>query len=109
MVIISTGLLPLDDVADSADLDRVMKSISNNAILLEVSSVSHDFMHWFHGALVEQDDKMDKNHQYINFDSVLSGIRLDSDAPDIRPDTGYPVSRIYRISGIRQICYMAHP
>ena len=40
MVIKSTELLPLDDVADSVNLDRVMKSISNDAMLLEVSCVS---------------------------------------------------------------------
>ena len=44
MIIISTELLPLDRVADSANLDRVMKSIFNDAMLLEVSCVSHDLM-----------------------------------------------------------------
>ena len=42
MVIMSTELLPLDDVADAVNLDRVMKSIFNDAVLFEVSCVSHD-------------------------------------------------------------------
>ena len=80
-----------------------MKSISNDAILLEVSCVSHDLMQWFHGLPVEPDDNMDKNHQNINFGLVLlSGIRCyykisgKLDLPDIR----YPA--------IRQICDPAH-
>ena len=44
MVILSTELLPLDHVADSANLDRVMKSIFNDAKLLEVCCMSHDLM-----------------------------------------------------------------
>ena len=93
MVIISTKLLLLDHVADSANLDRVMKSIFNDAMLLEVSCVSHDLMQQFYGSLVEQNDSVDKNHQNTNFSLVLLyGIRPDSDAPDIRLDTGYLIS-----------------
>ena len=44
MVILSTELLPLDHVADLANLDGVIKSIFNDGILLEVSCVSHDLM-----------------------------------------------------------------
>ena len=44
MVIISTEPLPLDHVADSANVDKIMKSIFNDAMLFEVSCVSHDLM-----------------------------------------------------------------
>ena len=44
MVILSAELLPLDHVADSANLDREMKSIFNNAMFLEVCCMSHDLM-----------------------------------------------------------------
>ena len=79
MVIISTELLRLDHVAVSANSDRVMKSIFNDAMLLEASCVPHDLMQQFHGSLVEQNDSVDKNHRNINFSLVLlSGIRPDT-------------------------------
>ena len=85
MVILSTELLQLNHVVNLANLDRVIQSIFNDAILWEVSCVSHDLMQWFHGSLVEQID--------INFVLVLlSGIQLVSYPPDIRSDTGYLVS-----------------
>ena len=67
----STELLPLDLVANSAHLDGVMKSIFNDATLLEVSCVSHDLMQQLHGSLVERNDRVDKNYQSINFGLVL--------------------------------------
>ena len=46
--------------------------------------MSHDLMQWFYGSLVKQNDSGDKNHENINFDlALLSGIRPDSDTPDI--------------------------
>ena len=63
MVIVSTEILPLDRVVDLANLDnRGINSIFEDAMLLEVSSVSHDLMQQFHGSLVEPDNSMDKNH-----------------------------------------------
>ena len=44
MVIISTELLPRDHVADSVNLDIIVKSIFNDAMLLEVFGVSYDLM-----------------------------------------------------------------
>ena len=62
-----------------------MKPIFKDTMLLEVSCELHNLMQYFHGHLVEQDDSGDKNHQNINFGLVLlSGIRPDSDGPDIR-------------------------
>ena len=44
MVILSTELLLLDHVANLANLDRVIKSIFNDAMLLEESCVSRDLI-----------------------------------------------------------------
>ena len=44
MVIISTEPLPLTHVVDLANLNKIMKSIFNDAMLLEVSRVSHELM-----------------------------------------------------------------
>ena len=67
MVILLTENLSLDHVADSANLDWVMKSVFSDAILLKVSYVSHDLMEYFHGSLVKQDNREYKNHQNIHF------------------------------------------
>ena len=71
MIIKTTELLPLDHNADSADLDKIMNSIFNDAILLEGSCASHDLMQQFYGSLVEQNNSVNKNHQSINFGLVL--------------------------------------
>ena len=65
MIIKSTELLPLDRVADLANLDRVMKSTFNDTMLLEVFCVSHDLMQYFHGSLVEKNDSVDKTNKKL--------------------------------------------
>ena len=100
MIILSAEPLPLEHVADSANLDKIMKSIFNDAMFLEVSCVSHHLMQWFHGSLVEQNDSVDKNHQNINFELVLlSGLIV----------TNRISGRIYGKLDLPDIRYPAHP